>query len=363
MAILNQIIKSHGAVFIRLFHICGMKKVLVTGISGFLGLHIAAEGLRRGYAIRGTVRSENQKQEVLKLFSSLMPEGRIEICLANLLQAEGWDKAVEGCDGIMHVASPFILEIPKHEDDLIKPAVLGVKNVLEAALRQGVHRIVQTSSIAAIMYGHDKNKTHFNEGDWTKLEGPSISSYTKSKTLAEQEFWAIGHQNPSLQLTAINPGFVLGPLLNKDPGTSVQVLLKMMKGEYPGVPRLGFATVDVRDVALLHWNALEQNISIGKRYPAVSSTVWFAELAQMILDFKPEFSSKVKARQLPDWFVRIFALFDKPTRMILPELGFCAHISGELAAHDFGFKPRPVAESVNASVESIIEKGLIKVPG
>lgn len=337
--------------------------MLVTGISGFLGLHIAAEGLRRGYSIRGTVRSETQKKEVINLFSNLVPDGRIEICQVNLLHSDGWDKALEGCDGIMHVASPFILEIPKHEDDLIKPAVLGVKNVVEAALRQGVRRIVQTSSIAAIMYGHDRNKTHFNEEDWTKLEGPSISSYTKSKTLAEQEFWAIGNQNPFLQLTSINPGFILGPLLNKDPGTSVQVLLKMMKGEYPGVPRLGFATVDVRDVAVLHWNALEQNISIGKRYPAVSSTIWFRELAQMILDIRPEFSSKVKARQLPDWFVRIFALFDKPTRMILPELGFCAHISGALAAKDLGFKPRAVVESVQASVQSVIEKGLIKIPG
>ena len=359
---MNQIIKSHVTCSNRLFHICGMKKVLVTGISGFLGLHIAAEGLRRGYSIRGTVRSEAQKKEVINLFSSLMPDGHVEICLANLLQSEGWDKAVEGCDGIMHVASPFILEIPKHEDDLIKPAVLGVKNVVEAALRQGVHRIIQTSSIAAIMYGHDRNKTDFNEGDWTRLDGPAISSYTKSKTLAELDFWAIGNQNPSLQLTSINPGFILGPLLSQDSGTSVEVVVKLMKGEYPGVPRLGFSMVDVRDVAILHWDAFEKNISIGKRYPAVSSTIWFRELAQMILDIRPDFSSKLKARQLPDWFVRIFALFDKPTRMILPELGFCAHISGALAAKDLGFKPRPVVESVHASVQSVIEKGLVKIP-
>ena len=339
-----------------------MKKVLVSGISGFLGSHIAAEGFRRGYQIRGTVRSEKKKESVLRLFAEMNPAWLPELVVADLLEPAGWDEAVSGCDGIMHVASPFILELPKHEDELIRPAVEGVRHVLEAAHRMGVRRIIQTSSIAAIMYGHGKEKTTFSEKDWTNPEGRNASPYTRSKTLAERAFWEMGEKYQELELSSICPGFVLGPLLNEDPGTSVEVLVRMMKGEYPGVPRLGFPTVDVRDVTSLHWDAFENNKSKGKRYPAVSSSVWFKDLAKMLLSAKPAFSGKVSTRELPDWFVRIFALFDKPTRMILPELGFCAEISAAISKEELGFNPRSVEEAVKASVESILEMKLVSIP-
>ena len=336
-----------------------MDKVLVTGISGFLGSHIAAEGLRRGYRIRGTIRDKSKKQLVDDLFRNQGFTDLPELAVADLLSEAGWGEAVAGCNGIMHVASPFILGLPAHEDDLIRPAVHGVKNVLRAALEQKVFRVIQTSSIAAIMYGHPAGRTKFTEKDWTRLDGSNVSPYTKSKTLAELEFWEMGKRHQELKLTSICPGFVTGPLLNSDAGTSVEVFVRMMKGEYPGVPRLGFAVVDVRDVAVLHWDAYENEQAVSGRYPATSESVWFRDLASMILEAKPELSSRVKVRQLPDWFMRIFALFDKPVRMILPELGFCAEISREAAERDLNFRPMPVRDSVRDTVESILEKGIL----
>ena len=334
-----------------------MKTILVTGISGYLGLHIAMEGIRRGYRIRGTVRSAGKASEVQAVFSEA--EQIPELFTADLLNPEGWSEAVASCDAVMHVASPFLIELPAHEDELIRPAVLGVKHVMEAAFSQGVSRIIQTSSIAAIVFGHEKQKSDFTEQDWTIPEGRNVSPYYKSKTLAEKAFWDFGRKHEEMKLTSICPGFVLGPLLSKDTGTSVEVLVRMMQGKYPGVPRLGFPCVDVRDVAALHWDALEAESSTGKRYAAVAESLWFRQIASLLRDAAPDFKSKVSNRELPDWFVRIFALFDKPTRMILPELGFMAKIVSK-AGEELGFRPRGMEESIRDSVESLFARNIFQ---
>jgi dihydroflavonol-4-reductase len=335
-----------------------MKKVLVTGVSGFLGSHIAIEGIRRGYSIRGTVRTPEKISGVRAIFEKQKSEIVPEIFLADLLQEEGWIKATHGCDAVMHVASPFLLELPKHEDELIRPAVEGVRNVLAACLRNQVNRIVQTSSVAAIVFGHEAERSNFDETDWTNPDGKNVSPYYKSKFLAEKEFWRIGQMNPELQLTSICPGLVFGPLLNQDTGTSVEILHRMLKGKYPGVPRLGFPCVDVRDVAKLHWDALENPASIGLRLPAVSDSLWFYEIAEILKQCFPAYSSKVSTRVLPDWFVRIYAIFEKSVKMILPELGFCPELSIGVS-QKFHFKPRPVKDSIHDSAKSIIELGLL----
>lgn len=337
-----------------------MKRILVSGISGFIGSHIAMEGIRRGYAIRGTVRTESKKEGVQAIFRKYSPENLPEIFIADLLKSEGWLEAADGCDGVIHVASPFLIELPRHDDDLIRPAVEGIRHVMQASLRSGVNRIVQTSSIAAIVFGHEQGRTKFSEKDWTNPSGSNVSPYYKSKLLAEKEFWSIGNENPQLQLTSICPGLVFGPLLDNDAGTSVEILVRMLQGKYPGVPLLGFPCVDVRDVAALHWDAFENPVSFGKRYPAVATSLWFHEIAEMLRQASPRYKSKVSSTQLPDWFVRIFALFDKPTRMILPEIGFLPEVSNASSVKDLGFMPMPIARSIRDSADSIIEAGLLR---
>lgn len=340
-----------------------MKKILVTGVSGFVGSHTALVGLKRGYEVRGSVRSLAKANEIKALLAKYVTAeelARFSVVEADLLKPEGWDEAVAGMDAVLHVASPFILGLPKDENELIAPARMGVKHVLEAAARNGVKQVVQTSSGVAIMYGHEKGKTKFDENAWTNLSGGMITPYVKSKTLAEQDVWALAKQHPEMKITVINPGFILGPILGADPGTSGEVILKFMRGEYPGVPKLGFPTVDVRDVAEMHYRALETEAAAGQRYIANSDSIWFKNIAEYILEAQPSFSKKVKARQLPNWFMHIYAIFDKATRMVLPELGYMAELSNEKAKKELGMTFKTAREATMATANSLVELGMVK---
>ena len=305
------------------------KTLLITGITGFLGGHMALEALRRGYHVRGTLRSMDRADHVRSILKANLEKeapdaiDRLSFHEADLLDPRGWEDAASGCDAVLHVASPFPLALPKHEDDLIQPARQGVRNVFNAAVNQGVHRFVQTSSSVAIMYGHGRQRDLFDETDWTRLDGPMISPYIKSKTLAEKDLWALAEANPIMNVSAVNPGFILGPVLDpKDPGSSCDVVLKMMRGEYPGVPKLGYPTVDVRDVVALHFHVLEDAEATGERYAAIAETIPFKDLAKAIKQALPDKARKVSALQLPSWFFRAFALFESSVKAVVPELGY-----------------------------------------
>jgi dihydroflavonol-4-reductase len=267
---------------------------------------------------------------------------------------------MKGCDAILHVASPFPLGIPKQEDDVIMPARNGVKHVMDAALANNISRVVQTSSIAAIIYGHEKGKINFDEHDFTNLtSGNLVSAYAKSKSLAEQDMWLYAKENPTLKITVMNPGFVLGPIFNKEIGTSADVIVKMMKGEFPGTPKMGFPIIDVRDVAKAHFNALENEISIGQRYAIVNESLWMKEVALAVLEACPEYKNKLKARELPNWIVKIASLFDKTIRMVKDELGLLYDVSNEKMKKDLNITPIPSKEAIKATAKSLIELNLV----
>ena len=342
------------------------KTLLVTGITGFLGGHMALEALRRGYQVRGTLRSMDRADHVRSILTAILeqeapgaPE-RLSFHEADLLDARGWDKAAEGCDAILHVASPFPLALPKHEDDLIQPARQGVRNVFNAAVNQGVHRFVQTSSSVAIMYGHGRQRVLFDEKDWTRLDGPMISPYIKSKTLAEKDLWALAEAHPIMNVSVVNPGFILGPVIDPlDPGSSCDVILNMMRGEYPGVPKLGYPTVDVRDVVDLHFHVLEDAEAKGERYAAVAETIPFKDLAKAIKQALPDKARKVSSLQLPNWTFKLYALFDASVRGAVPELGYMPTVLSEKAQHKYPWEPRPAGEAACATAQSLVDLGYI----
>ena len=126
-------------------------KVLVTGISGYVGSHCAVELLKQGYQVRGSVRSLKKKQEVLKGISKIIdPREDLEFCELNLLSDEGWDEAMKGCDYVLHVASPFEIAQPKDENEMIKPAVEGALRAMKFAKAAGIKKVVVTSSTVAM---------------------------------------------------------------------------------------------------------------------------------------------------------------------------------------------------------------------
>ena len=97
---------------------------MITGVSGFLGSHMAVEGLKRGYEVLGTVRNKEKEAEVistLKTYVSADQLKNLQFAYCDLTKYEGWSEAMAECEAVIHVASPFNLELPKHEDDLIIP--------------------------------------------------------------------------------------------------------------------------------------------------------------------------------------------------------------------------------------------------
>jgi nucleoside-diphosphate-sugar epimerase len=337
--------------------------VLVTGASGFIAQHCILELLSAGYSVRGTVRSLSTAGHVREVLSrQTSVDGRLEVVEADLLRDAGWDDAVRGCKDVLHVASPFPPGMPKHEDDLIVPARDGTLRVLRAASKAGVRRVVMTSSLAAVTYGHprsDGGVRIYDEKDWSDATQP-IGAYQKSKTLAERAAWDFVKALPpkeAIELVTVNPGVVLGPILDKDFSTSGEVVKKLMRREMPGCPNLGWAMVDVRDVALMHRLALTTKEAAGQRFICAGDHAWMLDVAK-ILDrhFRPK-GYRVPRLRIPGWVVRATAIFDKTLRLVVNEIGQRQDVSHERARTVLGWKPRALEETVVAMGESLIQYG------
>ena len=195
-----------------------MEKVLVTGATGYIGLHCIQQLLDQGYAVNGSLRSLERKDEIFESlkFNNTSTE-HLKLFSFNLNEDEGWDDGMEGCDYLIHVASPIALE-RKSEDFFVKPAVAGVKRALKFAKKHNIKKVILTSSVAAIYHGIEL-KEYYDESDWSDPENPSIDHYSKSKTLAEKAAWDfIEAEGKPFEFSVINPALVIGPSLSKDLG-------------------------------------------------------------------------------------------------------------------------------------------------
>ncbi len=358
-----------------------MSTVLVTGGSGFVGSHCILQLLAAGHRVRSTVRDLKREADVRAMLKigGAVPGDQLQFFAADLEKDAGWADAVSGSDYVLHVASPFPEKIPRHEDELIVPAREGALRVLRAARDAGVKRVVLTSSFAAIGYGHKPQAAPFNETDWTNLNGTDpngtdlhsedVLPYQKSKTIAERAAWDfIAHEDEgrnksghSLELSVVNPVAILGPVLGPDYSISILFVQRMMDGAIPGVPRLDFGAVDVRDVADLHLRAMTHPAAKGERFLAVAGDFISAlDMARILKDRLGVSAKKVPTRQLPDFLVRVAALFDPAIKQILPELGKRKNATSEKAQRILGWSPRSSEESIVATAESLIRLGLLK---
>jgi dihydroflavonol-4-reductase len=338
----------------------GHPTVLVTGISGFIAKHCAVEMLNAGYAVRGTVRSMVRAAAVRDTLARHADVARLSFAEADLESDAGWSAAVAGCAHVLHLASPFPAAQPRDEQDLIRPAVEGTLRVLRAAVAAGVERLVQTSSMAAVAYGHPRERSEpFTEDDWTRVESPGVTAYTKSKTLAERaarDF--VASDGGGLHYSSVNPGLVLGPALDRDIGTSAELVQQFLKGKYPGAPRLMIPCVDVRDVARMHRLALETSAPSGGRYLGAAGSLWLVDIARALREQLGDAARRVPSRELPDWAVRLVALFDPAARVAVPELGRHLRVDTSRTRRSLGIEFIPATEAVAATGRSLIEFGL-----
>lgn len=338
--------------------------VLVTGGTGFIGAHCILQLLNAGYSVRTTVRNLTREGDVRAMLEvgGVEAGDRLSFVVADLEKDIGWAEAVAGCDYVLHIASPFPANVPKHEDELIVPAREGALRVLRASRDAGVKRVVLTSSFAAIGYGHPQQSVPFNETNWTDPDGEQVTAYAKSKTLAERAAWDfVRNEGKGLELSVVNPVGVFGPVLGPDYSTSILIVQRMMDGSVPGLPRLSFGAVDVRDVAGLHLRAMTHSAAKGERFLAVAGDFMsMLDIAKVLKARMGAAARRVPTMQLPNWMVRLAALRDSAVKQIVPELGKFKNATNEKARRVLGWAPRSREESIVATAESLIRLGLLK---
>jgi dihydroflavonol-4-reductase len=339
------------------------ERVLVTGGSGYIGGFCIAQLLAEGYQVRATIRNLARADAVRASLLTLNPAAAtVEFVAADLGADDGWDAAVKDCAYVLHVASPLPSTKPENDDVLVKPARDGALRVLAAATRAGVKRVVLTSSTAAVCYGSGSYQTPRTEADWSSPDDRTDSSaYERSKMIAERAAWAWhGGQAAPPELVTVCPGAVLGPVFGKDFSASIDIVRKQLDGSLPGTPRFGWPLVDVRDIADLHIRAMKAPGAAGQRYIGAGPFIWMRDVADMLRDTVPELKGKVPKGSLPDFLVRLSAMFDPVVKERLFELGKARPVSADKAKRELGWTQRPYAETVADTARSLVREGVIK---
>ncbi|HEY0816922.1 MAG TPA: NAD-dependent epimerase/dehydratase family protein [Pseudonocardia sp.] len=332
------------------------KLVLVTGGSGFLGGYVVAELLRRGYEVRTTVRNLGRADAVRHRLASVVDPGKLSFVAADLMSDDGWDKAADGVDYVVHTASPMPVGEFRGQD-VIRPAREGTRRVLEAAQRGGARRVVLTSSTAAAMPAEPGAVA--DENTWTDVPDRPEHMYPRAKTLAERDAWKLVSGWPEgPELVTVLPANIQGPALDEDYAPSVGLIRMMLTGKLPLLPRIGYSVVDVRDLATLHAEAMTAPAAAGHRLIAAGEFLWLADMAAVLRDRLGEQARRVPRHRMPNWAVRAGALVNAEMRQLAPSLGVQTNLSAARALDLLGWRTRPAADSVEDTGRSLIRLGL-----
>jgi nucleoside-diphosphate-sugar epimerase len=331
--------------------------------SGYAGQIAILKLLAAGYQVRTTVRSRKREGDVHAMLKpgGAEPGNRLSFIASDLENDAGWPEAVAGCEYVLHVASPLPPNLPKHEDELIVPAPRHAPSATRPPRCPGRARSPD------LLVRRDRLRPRgTRKRPSTRPTGrTSIAKWAptrNSKTLAERAAWDfIATEGGNLELSVVNPVGVFGPVLGPDYSTSILLVQRLMDGVMPGVPRLYFGVVDVRDAADLHLLAVTHPAAKGERFLAVAGDFMsMLDIAKVLKRRLGSSAKKVPARQLPDWLVRIAALRDPAVKLILPELGKVKNATNEKAKRVLGWAPRSNEEAIVATAESLARLGLVK---
>lgn len=334
-------------------------RVMVSGGSGYIAGFLIRQLMAEGWAVHTTIRSLAKEGALRRLLA--VDNDRLHVFAADLNADAGWAAAMAGCTHVAHLASPLPTGIPKDANELIVPARDGALRALHAARAAGVRRFVMTSSVAAISYGRGRGVHRFTEADWTLLEKPGISPYVQSKTIAERAArdWA-AKEGGGMEFCTINPSVVLGPVWSADYSASVTVIRTLLDGSLGATPNFGFGVVDVRDVADLHVRALNAPGMAGERFIASGRFMTMREVADVLRRGLGAQASRVTTRNVPDWVMRIAALFNPLARSVAGELGSIRHQDASHAKAVLGWATRSEEQSILDTARSLIELGVVK---
>ncbi|MEU4656025.1 aldehyde reductase [Streptomyces sp. NPDC023723] len=340
------------------------QRVLVTGGSGFIAGHCILRLLQQGYLVRTTVRSLSRESAVRAVLTDagMVNGDALSFVAADLMSDAGWPDAVEGCDFVLHVASPVMPGHVDNPDDVIFPAREGTLRVLRAAHTAGIKRVVLTSAFHAVGWGHPRNDDHvFTEADWTVIGGDGVDAYGEAKTLAERAAWDfIETEGSATELVTMLPVAVMGPVMGNAVSGSNNIIKRILSGDLPGYPNLYFPIVDVRDVAAAHLLAMTTKEAAGQRFllsngPAVA----MKEIGALIKTSFGAAAAKVPTRSLPNLAVKAGARVNPELREIVPDLGYARRTSNTRACRVLGWRPRDPKEAILAAARSLVERSLV----
>jgi dihydroflavonol-4-reductase len=340
------------------------QRVLVTGGSGYIASYIIAQLLAEGYEVRTTVRSLGREPQVREQLAKIALDlSKLTFFAADLTSDTGWAQAMEGMDYVQHIASPVPATLPKNDDELVIPAREGALRALRFGRDAGVKRVVMTSSMAAVAYGLDGAPAKpLDETSWTDETHADTSPYIRSKAIAEKAAWAfMKAEGGALELTTINPGAVLGPVLGSDFSASVLIVEKLLSGAFPACPNIGFALVDVRDIADLHVRAMKSDKAAGERFLGAGKFYWMQDVAKVLSEDLGQQGRKVPTGKLPSWLVKIMGNFDPVTKSIVYELDRYRPINNAKARDLLGWSPRDERVSIIDTARSLIREGVVRV--
>jgi nucleoside-diphosphate-sugar epimerase len=322
-----------------------------------------AKLLQKGYKVRATLRTMSRQEEVKSMLThaGISNFDNLEFIQADLTHEENWLEAAAGAAYVMHVASPTPATRPEADDAMVKMAVDGVLNVFRASKKSGVKRIVLTSASGAVLAGHKNHPEIFTEKDWTNLNAP-INAYQRSKTRAEQEAWKFAKEN-DMELASILPVAVMGPVLGKDFSHSNRIIKNIFEGKMKNLLHMGFDYVDIRDVADLHILAMERPEAAGERFLATAGeNLTYKQLVEILKKHFGGKADKVSTREVPDFVVKILALFNKDLRMPATFLGQNTACSNEKAKKMLGWQPRSAEDAIIATAQSMFDLGIMTIP-
>jgi dihydroflavonol-4-reductase len=332
-----------------------MEKVLVTGATGFIGLHCIQQLLDQGYQVNGSLRSLDRSKEVeesLKKHNTSIEN--LTLVKLDLLSDDGWDDAIEGCDYLLHVASPFVLS-NEPEEFFVKPAVEGATRALKFAQKHNIKKVVLTSSFAAVGDTFDGTES-FDESHWSDTTNSKMSFYAKSKTLAEKAAWDyVKNNNVSFELSVINPTAVLGPSLSNDIGVSNSMILRMLNGEMPALVKIHIGVVDVRDVAKAHLLSMQSDQSNGERFILSEKEMWMHEIANVL----NKGGYKAPEKNMPNWLLKIIAIFKSDMVTISKMAGKKRMCHTNKAKEILGWDPISAEDSILEAAKQLKEYKLI----
>ncbi|MFJ8936509.1 SDR family oxidoreductase [Streptomyces sp. NPDC102365] len=338
-----------------------MTQVLVTGGTGFIGSWCVLALLDAGHTVRTTVRDLRREPELRSWLhaAASFDDDRLTVVRADLQHPDGWDDAVAGCDFVLHVASPTLRRAPANDDDLVLPTREGVLRVLRAAREAGVRRVVLTSAFGAVGIGHPRRAAPFTEEDWTNTDA-DIPPYQRSKTLAERAAWQfVADEGAGLELAAIHPVGVLGPLLGPDDPPCLRLVRRMLEGRVPACPPFGMGFVDVRDVADLHVRAMTDPAASGERFLAVAGhSLRVVDIARILRDRLGERAAKAPTRELPVWLARALGAVNPELRLLRHQLGRDLDATSSKAEKLLGWRARPIEDTIAQTAESLLAHGI-----